>query len=38
MSDNLDNLTKLGEVTHNPSKELEVFPNPNPRARLYYSN
>jgi 7-cyano-7-deazaguanine reductase len=30
MSDNLDNLTKLGEVTHNPSKELEVFPNPNP--------
>lgn len=31
MSDNLDNLTKLGEVKHNPSKELEVFPNPNPQ-------
>jgi 7-cyano-7-deazaguanine reductase len=30
MSKTHDNLTKLGEVKHNPSKELEVFENPNP--------
>lgn len=26
-----DNLTKLGEIKHNPSKELEFFENPNPQ-------